>query len=167
LLCSINFINLWSFLFSSSLSRESSSTSWESSSTSRETSHIRHSLSSIRVLLVDSSHNWIEKIFEFFLFTFKLFSRSIRILFNEFNTFINFSFNRSFFRLFEFIFEFFIFKRVSDTVSIVFKSIFGINFFSEEFIFGFELFSFFNEFFYVFFGKSSFIVGNCDFLCFS
>jgi len=119
------------------------------------------------VLLVDSGHDGVENIFELLLSGFEFSSFSVGVLFDEFGGFIGFRFDALFFIFSELVLEFFISQSVSDGVGVIFESVLGFNFLSEGFIFVFELFGFFNEFLDVFLGKSSFVVGDSDFLGFS
>lgn len=90
----------------------------------------------------------------------KFFCASFRVGFEPLSEVGGFRLNRFSFFLGEFVFEFFVFKGVLDGINIVFKSVLGFNLLLDGFVFTLVFLGFVDHSFDVFFGESSFVVGD-------
>merc|ERR1719263_1398272 len=117
--------------------------------------------------LVNSHHYWVELSFKFFLFSFNYFSVGILVTFKPLKTFSRSFLNQFLIIICEMSLKLFIIKSVLHLEAVVLETVFGLNFLSDSLILSLEFLSIVHHLFNFFFGKSSFIIGNGNFVLFS
>jgi len=117
--------------------------------------------------LVDTLHDWVPDSFSFFLLILEFLELSVGVALEPLKSFVSDIVDRFFLIFGELVFELGIVKLLLDCIAVMLKGVFGFDFFLDDVVFLFVLFSFFDKSVDFFFVESAFFVGNGNVLRFT